>query len=110
MLQNDDSYYELFLLSNLAGFVFASLFFRVFGVSHLKIFEVRSIQSNVTNPAKLFTTTRFRSVDRDYKIVPFNLIKPNLALSISALLVQLPRKIVDVLSSKKLNVNIHKSE
>lgn len=110
MVQNDHSYDVLFLLPNKAGFALTYLFKAIFKVTNLEIYKDRNIRSNVSNPMKLFSTLRFYSFNRDYKIAPFNVIKFNLSLTITLFFIQVTEKIVDVLSSKKLNIETHKSE
>lgn len=110
MVQNDDSYYELFLLPNQAGFVFTHLFISIFGLTHLKIFRGRSIRSYDSDPAKLIAASEFRLFDHCPENLFFGEIKSSLSLSFSIHFHQLRIKIVDALSSKKLNFETHKSE
>jgi hypothetical protein len=82
MIKKYDSYYELFLFPNHAGFAFSNLFFAIFGPPRLKILKDRSIESN-----------------------DFNLSPP-----LSPLCLQLLINIVEVQSTKKFNIETHKSE
>lgn len=102
MLQNDDSYYELFLLPNQAGFVYGSIIYSFFRVAHLKKFEGRSIKPDGANQAKLVSNARINRLDLGRENIPAKFLKSPFSFSISNLLFQLFGMNVNVLSEGKL--------
>ncbi len=101
MLQNDDSYYELFLLPNQSGFVCGSIIYPFFGVAHLKNFEGKSIRCYGANQAKLVSSTRIYRFDLCREKIPAKFLKSPLSFSINNLLFQLFGMSVNVLTEGK---------
>lgn len=102
MLQNDNSYYELFLLPNQAGFVYGSIIYPFSGVAHLKNFEGRSIRSDGANQAKLVSNTRIHRFDLGRESISAKFLKSPFSFSMINLLFQLFEMNINVLTEGKL--------